>query len=138
MRPMNVPAKLPTLKLVVVVGLYGVVWISLEGALWQVVTLSVGLVLAGALYLTQRTLGGRQVSARRWLFFCALLGGISGFGCALLALVLMAVKTGLHGHGPEFTPLEIEWMVSQMPLWTIVGGIAGLGVGTLALARQPQ
>jgi hypothetical protein len=139
MRPMKIPAKIAGLQwLTILVGLYGMVWISLEGSLWQVILLAAGLSLVGTFYLLQRNLGGRRISAGRWLFFCAGLGGAGGLGCALLTLALMAIKTGLHGHGPEFAPAEIEWLFSQMPLWTISGGAAGLGLGMLGLAfRRP-
>jgi len=123
----------------VIVGVYSVVWIGLEGALWQVVLLAAGLALIGALYLLQRLFGGRQLTLRRWLCLCAGLGIASGLTSALLSVTLMAIKTGLHGHGPEFTSVEIEWVTNQLPLWTLAGLLAGLGVGILAMASQrPQ
>ncbi|MFN2224590.1 MAG: hypothetical protein ACK2UH_18690 [Candidatus Promineifilaceae bacterium] len=135
MRPMKIPAKIAGLRwLTVVVGLYGIVWVSLEGALWQVLLLAAGFSLLGVLYLLQRLLGGRRLSTGRWLFLCAALGCAGGLGCVLLALFLMSVKTGLHGHGPEFAPAEIEWLFSQMPLWATSGAVGGLGLGMLALA----
>jgi hypothetical protein len=137
MRPMKIPARITGLRwLTIVVGLYGIVWVSLEGALWQVLMLAAGLSLVGALYLLQRLVGDSRVKAWRWLLLCAGLGGTGGLGCALFTLALMAVKTGLHGHGPEFTPAEIEWLLNQVPLWTISGSAAGLGLGMLGLAFQ--
>lgn len=134
---MKIPAKIPGLRWsTAIVGLYGLVWLSLEGALWQVLLLALGLCLLAILYLMQRLLGGRRVSGRHWLTFCAGFGGAAGLGCALLALGLMAIKTGLHGHGPEFAPTEIEWLVGQIPLWAISGAAAGLGLGMLGLAFQ--
>lgn len=134
---MRIPTKIAGMRwLTALVGLYALVWISLEGAVWQVILLAVGLTLLGAFYLLRRLLGGRHISARRWLIFCAALGGAVGLGCALLTLALMVIKTGLHGHGPEFTPTEIEWLVSQIPLWVTSGAAAGLGVGLLGLAFQ--
>jgi hypothetical protein len=137
MRPMDFPAKLRGLKwLAAVVGLYGFIWIGLEGAIWQALLLAVGLVLSGELYLLERQLGGRHISGRRWLLYCALLGCFSGLACAILALALMAIKTGLHGHGPEFSAAEIEWLLAQIPLWMVSAMIAALGLGTLAMAFQ--
>jgi hypothetical protein len=137
MRPMSVPARIPGKRwLTIIVGLYGLLWISLEGALWQVILLSAGLTVLGALYLVQRLLGGRLVPAGRWLLLCAGLLGVVGLSCALLALALMAVKTGLHGHGPEFTRSEIEWLVRQIPLWGTAGILAGTGLGLISLASQ--
>lgn len=132
---MKVPLQIPGLKwLTVIVGLYAVVWLSLEGALVQVLMLSLGLALLGAGYLTRRLLGGRELSTGWWLLISSGVGAMTGFACGLLALALMAVKTGLHGHGPEFTAAEIEWVVSQIPLWTSAGMVAGLGLGLLVMS----
>jgi hypothetical protein len=132
---MAIPQKIPGLKwLTVIVGLYGLGWLSLEGAIGQVIPLAVGIGLLGAGYATQRLLGGRELIPSRWLLFCAAMGALLGLGCGLLVLILMTVKTGLHGHGPEFTTAEIQWTISQLPLWTLAGLIGGLGLGLLALA----
>jgi NhaP-type Na+/H+ or K+/H+ antiporter len=56
-------------------------------------------------------------------------------GSSLLTLVFMAIKTGLHAHGPEFTLQEIQWVSQQTPLWAAVGLLIGLGLGMLT-ARQ--
>lgn len=134
---MEVPEKIRGLKwLTILVGLYAVVWLSLEGAPGQVIALAVGLAMLGAGYLTQRLLGGRELAASQWLLFAGALGAATGLAGALLTLVLIAIKTGLHGHGPEFTTSQIEWIVGQIPLWTVTGTIAGLGVGLLVLAMR--
>ena len=131
-RPMEVPSKFRGLKwLTIIVGLYAVVWLSLEGAVAQVIALAVGAAVLAAGYLTQRLIGGRELSLGQWLLFAGALGAFMGLACGLLALTLMAIKTGLHGHGPEFTALQIEWLVGQIPLWTLSGVIAGLGLGLL-------
>ena len=43
-------------------------------------------------------------------------------------------KTGVHAHGPEFSPAEIGWLMQQAVLWSLVGTIAGAGLGLLRLA----
>jgi hypothetical protein len=48
----------------------------------------------------------------------------------------MAVKTGLHAHGPEFTPAEINWVLQQTPIWTAAGLLAGLGLGQIVKGRN--
>lgn len=136
---MKIPAKIPGLKwLIAIVGLYGFVWIGLEGKLWQAILLAAGLVLSSELYLLQRLLGDRQIGIQYWLLICAGLGCAGGLGCILLTLALMAVKTGLHGHGPEFTAAEIEWLLGQIPLWTVSATIAGVGLGLLVLASPRE
>jgi hypothetical protein len=66
------------------------------------------------------------------VLYSAGLGLFIGLGSAFMTLILRAVKTGLHGHGPEFSQAEIEWVIGQIPLWTLAGLIAGLGLGLLS------
>ena len=129
---MLIPSRIPGLRLFsILVAIYAVVWISLEGARQQVILLAVVFMLVIAGYLVQRILGGNRLSARHWVLYSAGLGLFIGLGSAFLTLILMAVKTGLHGHGPEFTQAEIEWVIGQIPLWTLAGLIAGVGLGLL-------
>lgn len=130
MAPMILPSLGRPFKwFVIVVGVYAVIWIALEGELRQVVALGSGLtmVMVGAFY--ERWMAGRTLAIGAWLAFSAALGSLAGFGSAVSTLLFMAVKTGLHAHGPEFTIGEIEWVLAQMPWWTTGGLLAGLGVG---------
>jgi hypothetical protein len=129
---MQIPSRFPGLRLFsILVAIYAAIWISLEGAKQQVVLLAIAFMLVITSYLLQRFLGGKQLSAGRWLLYAAGMGLIIGLGSAFSTLIFMAVKTGLHGHGPEFTKAEIEWVIGQIPLWAITGLIAGLGLGLL-------
>ena len=131
---MRIPERFPGLKpATFLVGAYGVAWIALEGNLGRVLVLALG-ISALALVYGSRRLRGRTLSRRAWLGFSGLFGLALGAGSALLALVLMALKTGLHAHGPEFSPAEIGWVVGQLPWWTAGGLAAGLGLGLVALA----
>lgn len=135
---MKLPEHLPGLRwATIVVAIYGVIWIALEGDLLRVTLLgcAVALLLAGALF--ERWLAGRIVSLGSWIALCGALGTISGFSAAVLTLIFMAVKTGLHAHGPEFPPAQIEWVLDQMPWWTTAGLLAGVGLGSIyAVARR--
>lgn len=134
---MNVPKKIPGLRwLTAVTGLYAVIWIGLEGSLWRATLLAVGLTAVSLLYLLQKYLGGKTLSPGGWLSVTAVMGLLFGSGSSLLTLILTAVKTGLHAHGPEFSPAEISWVLQQMPLWTAVGLLVGLGLGMIGLGRQ--
>lgn len=138
---MQIPNKLPGLRWpVIALSLYGVVWISLEGALWQVMVMGVGITAVSVLYLVQRLLGGRRLSVAGWLAITAVLGTATGAASVLMTLAFMAVKTGLHAHGPEFTPTEITWTLAQLPLWSIIGLLVGTAVGflTAGLTKTEQ
>ena len=131
---MHIPQKIPGLRLAtVLLALYAVVWIGLEGTLWRVILLAVGVTLVAAGYMAQRFLGDRELTIAQWLLVSAVAGLFISFSSALLSLVFMAIKTGLHAHGPEFTADEIGWVMQQLSLWGLVGLLAGLGFGILLL-----
>jgi hypothetical protein len=126
------PAKMSGLKQITAVyALFAFVWIALEGSLAGVVLMGVGTTAVSLAYLSQRFLGGRYFSAKQWWGMTAVLGLLFGLGSGLLTLLFMAVKTGLHTHGPEFTLPEVAWIIQQIPLWTAVGLLAGLSLGLL-------
>jgi hypothetical protein len=129
---MRFPARNPLLKIAsAFLFLYALVWISLEGRLWRATLLAVGVATISAAFAWQRFLGGREVSPRKWLAVAGITGLLCGLTVGLLTIIFMVIKTGLHGHGPEFTPAEISWVLDQIPLWSAVGLLTGLGVGVL-------
>ncbi len=112
-------------------GVYTAVWITLEGSLWQVVVMGVGWTAVFLLYLIQKQWGGRLAGGWRWV----VIGLLMGLGSGVLTLFFMVIKTGLHAHGPEFTPDEIVWALNQIPIWTVAGLLTGLG---LFLLTKPK
>lgn len=128
----KIPRQFPGLKaMTILLGIYGAVWISLEGVLWRAALLAVwtSFVMAGR--MLQHRVGGASLSFRKWLAVTAIAGLFLGVSSSLLTLVFMAVKTGLHAHGPEFPASQIEWVLRQVPVWALAGLLAGLGVGLL-------
>lgn len=66
---------------------------------------------------------------KRWYIY-PLSGILAGPGITLMSLLLMAFKSGLHGHGsPDFTPSQVITVIWLTPLWTIAGFLIGLGTG---------
>ena len=129
---MVVPPKIPILRLLLALwGGYTAVWISLEGALWRVALMGVATTMLAVGYDWQRWLGGKTVSRRMAVTLTAVSGLIAGGGSGVLTLIFMAVKTGLHAHGPEFSAAELAWTIGQLPLWTAVGLLLGLGLGLI-------
>jgi hypothetical protein len=130
---MSIPATIPGYRLFLVLfGLYGAIWIVLEGNLLRVIGL--GLFAAGLILLTviQRRWAGRSLSSRRWLVLCAVGGLWLGLGGAMLTLLFMALKSGLHAHGWEYSVAETQWMVQQLPIWGVSGLLLGVGVGLIS------
>ena len=116
-------------------AVYGLVWIVLEGAMWSVVVMGVLTTSVSILHIIQKQLSGKQVSKGKFLLITAVSGLCFGLGCGLLTLFFMAVKTGLHAHGPEFSQAELEWVLHQIPLWTLAGLLLGLGSGLVLVGQ---
>ncbi len=132
----RIPSRIPGLRKVTLLTLLlALFWISLEGALWREALLAAlfSLVLIGRFW--QRP-GEDRVFQRAggWLAAAALSGMALGAVSASLLLLMMSIKTGLHAHGPEFSPAEVAWALRQPPYWTTAGLCFGLGVGMLSLA----
>ena len=133
---MRVPEKIPGLKwATAVLAIYFALWISLEGMLWRVVVMGIGATAVSLLHLCQKYLAGHRLSWQKWVGLTAVLGLLFGLGSGTLTLLFMAVKTGLHAHGPEFTLTEINWILQHIPLWSLVGLLAGSGLGLLTITK---
>ena len=64
-------------------------------------------------------------------------GIVAGLSVPLVAVFLMAFKTGLHGHAtPDFTGLQIQVVMRRIPAWIAGGSLLGLGVGLLRLGAH--
>ncbi len=75
---------------------------------------------------------------RPWLSItwpqAAFWGGLLGAAPSLLAITLMAFKSGLHGHGfPDFTAGQIWLALAALPWGVATGLILTLGAKHLAL-----
>ena len=129
------PVRVPYLPAATLLwGLYALMWLALEGNVARDGILAGwGLALL-ALWAAARRWGGRSVSAGQ----VAALGAAAGlaWGAALgpAVLLLMALKTGLHAHGPEYTAAQIAWVLGQWPWWIGAGALAGAGLGLMALS----
>jgi hypothetical protein len=85
-----------------------------------------------ARYLTTR----KADPNRFWLHYL-LVGAVAGTALTPAALLLMAFKTGLHGHeAPDFTSLQIARVITLTPAWILSGSFIGLGAGLWNTARS--
>ncbi len=132
---MVLPSRIPGLRLALVLtAVWGVVWMSLEGDLFRVTASAVVVVGLLLLLALERRFGDRCLSLGRWLALAVVAGMLWGAGSVLMTLFLMALKTGIHAHGPEFTASEITLVWGRLLLWTVVGGLVGGALGMLAAA----
>ena len=134
---MYLPPHIPYLKsAALLVGMYAAVWSALEGALLYDLLLAVPALALFMGWLVTDRMGGRTLPPGRAVALAVAAGAIYGVGVALLTLGLMALKTGLHAHGPEYSTAQIVWVWRQAPLWAVAGALAGLGLGLVAAGRR--
>ena len=114
---MTIPDKIPGLRwLTVLLAAYFALWIMREGNLAQTVLLGVSSCGIAAAHLIQRYGRGRVLPHWQWLAGMTIAGLFGGGSSVFATLAFMAVKTGLHAHGPEFTPAEITWVWQHLTL----------------------
>ncbi|MDX1412898.1 MAG: hypothetical protein R3293_01845 [Candidatus Promineifilaceae bacterium] len=129
------PKKVPGLKWILIIyAAAAVVWAVLEGNLGWTVLLGflTSSILVG--WMIQKILGGREISISVWIAAAAFTGLLWGIGGSVFTLFYMALKTGLHAHGPEYSGLEVNWVIQQIPFWAAAGLLGGVGIGLLSSA----
>ena len=66
-----------------------------------------------------------------------IIGGSTGLLIVPVVLLLMAVKSGVHGHGrPDYTFSQMQSVISRMPFFVTAGLLVGAGVGILRIYFQ--
>jgi hypothetical protein len=69
----------------------------------------------------------------------ALVGSGAGLILAPIAIILMAVKSGIHGHGtPDFSVGQMQSVLSRIPFFVLSGFLIGLGSGIFRLAKRNE
>ncbi|UCC51462.1 MAG: hypothetical protein JSV68_20495 [Anaerolineaceae bacterium] len=129
---MRIPDRIPRFRWLAPLWIVcAVFWVTIEGDLQLTLLFGVltTIVIVGT--IARKFLAGRTLTLAVWLLTAVVMGALLGLGSGLLTLLLMAVKTGLHAHGPEFSAMEVSWVLQQIPLWVVAGLVAGLGVGLL-------
>lgn len=133
--PTTIPYFKPALGLVLA---FGLLWMALEGDLWRDVILAAAVVLLAVGSLIARLFGGQVLSVKQFVFLAAVAGLAAGAALPLVTIFLMALKTGIHAHGPEYTEREIAWVWNQLLVWAGAGAFFSLGVALLLLARRHE
>ncbi len=134
-----------------IVGIAWLIWLSIEdlSERWVLlfsVTICVLLAVRFIIYYSaQRSKNEEkypqnkeQRSARRFLFY-PLVGVLTGLAVTPVAIFLMALKTGLHGHfAPEFTSAQVFIVLVRTPIWIVGGLLIGVGVELLLWSQQTK
>ena len=81
--------------------------------------------------------GRNREAGRRFIIKHIIIGTLSGAAVSPLALLLMAFKSGLHGHGqPDFTLSQMAAVLARTPVWALAGFLTALGIAIARLARR--
>jgi hypothetical protein len=114
--------------LVILLGIILFVWLSFEGqnVTWIILFANAISMLGTAVILARYS---RLTQNKSWLVY-PLAGLLGGAATTPIALLLMAIKTGLHGHsGPDYTSAQILAVLISFPVWVGAGALIGLGAG---------
>jgi len=73
---------------------------------------------------------------RQQWFTWPLAGLIAGLLVTPAVFLLMAFKSGMHGHAnPDFTPAQVSAVLNTWPIWALAGLLAGLAAATWQRVR---
>lgn len=111
-------------------------WLQFEdsGELWVLLfSAAISILTAWQVWLRLNSRFGRRA------YWLPLAGFLAGLVITPAALLLMALKTGLHGHqGPDFSGDQILAIVRGTHAWLISGLIIGIGLELLFKANSSQ
>ena len=132
----TIPSRNPFSRLLtVLLGIVILLWSGIEdkdvitvtalGLLLSILTVMLGLM---------SRLGGRTLGAAALLKLAALVGSAVAALSSTMTVLLMLFKDLRHGHVyPDYPPPLMLGILERLPLWSLAGGLAGLGLGFLAL-----
>ena len=114
-------------------GIVVLVWLPFEESSELGVLVIAGLICTWfGIWLLSKT--GPHVKHMLWRN--VIVWGGMGLLLAPLAIFLMAIKTGIHGHGtPDFTADQMQAFVSRIPFFVLGGILLGTGLGLLRFAK---
>lgn len=94
-----------------------------ESSTAGVLLFSAGISACGLVYFSLK----QDEQSRLTFIRSTLIGLVSGLIVSPIAIVLMAFKSGLHGHGtPDFSPAQVELVLSRFPIYALGGMIIGV------------
>ena len=96
------------------------------------------LIASGAIctFIAVRFLITPRPNDRQLIIRHVLVGSGVGLILAPMAIILMAFKSGIHGHGtPDFSVAQIQSVLSRIPFFILSGFLIGLGSGIFRLAK---
>lgn len=117
-------------------GLTILIWLSIEDQSELLV-----LVFSGAIciWIASRLLLNPPQSDQQLILRHGIVGIGAGLLLAPLAILLMAIKSGIHGHGtPDFSVSQIQSVLSRSPYFILSGFLIALGIGIWRLVKRSE
>lgn len=103
-------------------GLILLLWLPFEDTS---VFLAIAFTVAITGLITIYYLNKYRKAANHWWFY-PLIGLLAGMAITPLALLLMSIKSGIHGHGfPDYTPMQVVLILQLTPVWILAGFMIG-------------
>ncbi|MBN2499809.1 MAG: hypothetical protein JXB38_03515 [Anaerolineales bacterium] len=113
------------------IGFLCLVWLPFEDTN---TTFTIGLAMLICAWLAVREVRkGKSYLARDLL-----IGAVTGIAIVPIALILMAIKSGLHAHGfSDFQIIQVKQVIAGFPFWILGGLLFGviIGIGRNLSAR---
>lgn len=127
-------------SLTVITLIYGVFtffWLSAEDSIWLVSLLGLILALLSVIHAVFRVASTRTFRPRVWIPGLIVLGALVGAGGIIATMLIMLVKTSLHGHlYPDYPFPLISGMAERLGVWTLAGGLVGLALALILYRRE--
>lgn len=115
-------------------GILGIFWVPVEDLNDHYAVLFAAAICT---LMAARWVVSVSAQKRPRFIFYIIIGLLAGLAVSPLAVLLMAFKIGLHGHPvPDFTFAQITAVALRTPIWTMGGGLIGLGIAFLGVARR--
>ncbi len=112
-------------------AVYTAVWMALEGNFERVLAMGAGWTAVLFFHLIQKYRGEQVMGRWRVVGETAVCGTLFALSTIALTLIFMVLKTGIHGHGAEFSPREINQLIEKLPTALLAGLLAGAGLGMI-------
>jgi hypothetical protein len=115
-------------------GIIVLIWLTIEDEnTIGVVVISGAICIWAAFWVLVKPVeGGSQIILRH-----SLVGLGAGLAVSLLGILLMALKSGIHGHSsPDYSIAQMQEVLSRTPFFALSGFLVGLGSGFWRLARS--
>ena len=151
MKRLKTPTPIWYRILFLVVGIFWLVWLSIEdlSERWVLLVSVIFCVLLALRFMIAYPTPGvkenkqnlhpvDEQSTRQFLYY-PIMGALTGLAVTPMALFLMALKTGLHGHfAPEFTSTQVITVLLRTPIWIIGGFLVGLGMSLVSWSQAKK